>query len=375
LEYWNFTAFTWPAIFVQSVLIGTIIAAGRASQWLLATILCAALNLGIFFGTENILTHLGSLGLSSMVSTYFFIAFVYWRFHKSSFFGASADDLGEGAMTSSLLSSEALGVAYRALLDGALLMVKDLVLTVQNSATNILASKLGYGQQYRLVIFKTLEQNYGLVPGAITGSCFSIVLGYTIKVAGARLIGERQRAAFVWLCNIVIKGSVMFATLSMALLIIFRNSIPYYFGSKTLCMLNTSYFTIPTYQAIFGPDFETAFIVNAIGVAIDIVQFQLSSSLYAMLDLKYLGYSTAINGLLVYLPLNLCALFLSPSASASILYYQYASVIANFTLTVVYALRVRKMTKEMTIEDHEYSVPLVYTEQMTPRTEHLLRTA
>ena len=80
-------------------------------------------------------------------------------------------------------------VMHQAGKDGLSLMLKDLCLTVQTSATNMFAGRLGLGQQYQLSIFANTQNTFGFSPSGAGGNPFALMIGYSIRLVGSRLLG------------------------------------------------------------------------------------------------------------------------------------------------------------------------------------------
>jgi hypothetical protein len=198
IQFWNLSAAQWPAIFLTNVLSAVLIALGHTDYYAYFYLISGLLSYAIAHFTVDAIPHLTSRALSSLISGYLAVLFVYVSYKRGLIFNNdkvferrskalpvipdklssnSAFDINESVKMSgeessredtfSLFSPESIKVGRIAAYEGSLLMLKDLITTLQSSAITLLVTNLGHGQQFRLNLFGTVESNFGSNTGKI----------------------------------------------------------------------------------------------------------------------------------------------------------------------------------------------------------------
>lgn len=356
--YWILIAFSWPASFMQKAAVGVFMGTGETQNWAIANVTASAVAVALFFGLIDVLPHTTAVGVAAMAPGYVFVAITAVVFLQRKWRVQFA--LG----STSLRSTVGRHVGWRAATDGFALMLKDLALTVQASMTNMFAAQLGLGQQYQLGIFKTINGTFGYTPGTMSGSIFALMLAYTVRLSGSRMLGEGQKAGFVWFCRGVLNGAWLFGAVATAALLATSSGTPYYFASTEVCGYQEEACSKPTYDAIFR-SIEPGYVLNACMALVTTVGAVLTAILYAALEFEFVRNTTLVAFFGLFLPASFTAFF----AVKTVFAVQLAAALPVAAVTAVYAHRVYFVLFPYLMEGHSMSHALSSDVDATERRE------
>ena len=159
-----------------------------------------------------------------------------------------------------------------------------------------------------------------------------LIMGYTIRLTGAKLYGSGNQQGFHWLIRLCVNGAGLTAMLAVALLVVFRSTLPYTFASDSICELMFSPCSAPVYDEVFGDSKTSSFSLTYALFAGFLLPSTIAplaaASLYAAQDFGYVRNLAAVN-LVVYIAVAAVAKELD-----SVVVLQVASVLPDIIMVL-----------------------------------------
>jgi hypothetical protein len=339
LPYWLISVWTWSFSFANGVATGAALGADAGFWYALGATLAMAAAFGAFFAAMDLGSNTIAVAVSQLAAQATFAVVMAWALFCDSTVTAKLEPQGFSA----LFSKRARGWARLAASSGFAMMLQMLCGQVRATMTVQLAARLGQGYQYRYSVLTQIQGNMW-VP---------MIFGYTIRITGSKFWGAAAgggegaahwRTAFFWLCSLLLKGVFLLAAVSIALAMLFRDSLPYAFASNHICELLESTCTAPIYRELYEHGFEASYVIWAANMLPSAAAPFLSSALYATMDFSYVRNVSFVT-VALYVPLALCSYFLLPPAEA-VLGLQLAYSMPDVILSFACLWRLRRLSRK-----------------------------
>ena len=235
--YWILTAFSWPALFIQKASIGFFLGTGETQLWCIATVIASGAQVGIFdLLVDKLDSNTTVYGLSTLIPPYLFIIITFFCFTRPKYLKLFR------FKHTRMFTSDGWRISFQAATDGGELLLKDLALTLQKTVSLIMAAHLGLGQQYQLLMYQSIQGSYGYSYGSQnSGSVFPISLGYSMRLAGSRMLGAKNYVAFIATLKAYLFGDLLFGFIAFMAVLITKDGIAYYFASDDICEYQVKY--------------------------------------------------------------------------------------------------------------------------------------
>eukprot|EP01084_Bolivina_argentea_P224961 380275_1 len=163
-------------------------------------------------------------------------------------------------------------------------------MTLQRSISFIMASNIGLGAQYQLLIYNTVQGVYGFINGTLNGSPYPIIVAYIIRLNGSRYLGAGQYKTFRRMLMSCFVNAILFGLIAFVSILVFHDSLPYYYASNTLCKYAENESTMDVFNSIFHK-IDIGMVICALICFISTIFCVLQAVLYATLDFKFMRNS------------------------------------------------------------------------------------
>ena len=339
LPYWIVSVWTWSFSFANAVATGAMLGSDGGFWYMVAAVLgttgaYASFMLAVDIGSNTI-----AVGVRDLVGEGVYCTVMVYAL----FFDSTTRKKLPPQGLRALLSQKSRAWARLAASSGFALMLQMLCGQVRDTMSVQLLSRLGQGFQYRYSVFGTIQDNMWL----------PMVLGYMVRISGSKLwgaatsAGESEstaaywRAAFFWMCAILLNGVLLLGAVAAGLALAFRSTLPFSFASDHICELMESVCTAPIYDDLFANGFEAAYVLWAVSILPSVAAPFLSSCLYATMDFDFVRDVSFVN-LALYVALSLCCYVFLPPAGAA-LGLQLAYTLPDVVVSVACAWRLRQL--------------------------------
>lgn len=172
-------------------------------------------------------------------------------------------------------------------------MVNMLAAQATGTVSTQMLARMSMGWQYRASLFSTINGNFWMVS----------VLGYVMRLSGSKWWGAKWWGAFFWIAGLCIKGTLLLAAAAAAVTVFFHGSAPWSFASHSICTLLQSTCTSPVYAQLYGNDFSSTYLVNAILPQLVGVVGTLQACLFAAQDFDFVRNVAVVSAVCCYTPL------------------------------------------------------------------------
>lgn len=231
--------------------------------------------------------------------------------------------------------------------DGLQIMFMDVAIQFCLSLGIYLALVNDAADGYKLTALQSALPTYGIA--------YALGLGIMFKVVGPQLIAAGKYKTFVTLARLTVGCALLLVPLIIGSVVPFRTEMAFNYGSNA-CSYAKNEECVPFFDHVFGQNamggqFTLPFTFDAfaIGASIEAVFFVLRATLLALIDLKFMLWST-VAALIAYVPAIIIASLVQPFAGHAIAYF-VAMYIPQLVLIILFGGRLFVLLGRLSKQD------------------------